>query len=180
MERQGKEYTVSWGIANFIGAAFLFLAGVLFIIPYILLWGEFSLTGSPIHLLVFLVLLLAGFVVHELLHAVGFRVFGRVSWKDIKFGIHWSSMIPYASCKQAMLAFAYRLTILLPGFVLGLLPAVLGILLRQPWLTFYGALLFAGAGGDFLVFWLIRSVPNYALVRDHPTKIGCVVITGPE
>ncbi|MHA2610598.1 MAG: hypothetical protein V2G48_04135 [bacterium JZ-2024 1] len=36
----------------------------------------------------FVLALVAGFVAHELLHAVGFLAFGRIPRRAIKFGVH--------------------------------------------------------------------------------------------
>jgi hypothetical protein len=32
------------------------------------------------------------------------------------------------------------------------------------------------AGGDALILWLLRGVPAGRLVRDHPSKPGCLVL----
>ncbi|MHA2611597.1 MAG: DUF3267 domain-containing protein [bacterium JZ-2024 1] len=126
----------------------------------------------------FVLALVAGFVAHELLHAVGFLAFGRIPRRAIKFGVHWSWQVimPYCTCSVPVPAYIYRIAVLLPGIVLGVLPALLGIILKEANMTFWGALMFAGAGGDFTILWLIRSVPASALVRDHPSEIGCEIL----
>jgi hypothetical protein len=122
----------------------------------------------------FLLLLLLSIVVHELLHGLGFVLAGRVSWRELKFGLKWG--VAYAHCKVPLSARAYRVATALPGIVLGLLPGLLGLALGNAWLTVYGALLSASALGDVLILWLLRSVPGEARVLDHPSEPGCQML----
>jgi len=32
------------------------------------------------------------------------------------------------------------------------------------------------AGGDLLVLWVIRNVDARAMVQDHPSRAGCLVV----
>jgi hypothetical protein len=74
-----------------------------------------------------------------------------------------------------MTAFAYRVSVALPGVILGALPGLMGLMWRNGWLTVYGALMSIAALGDLIVLWLIRSVPGDARVQDHPRAPGCIV-----
>jgi hypothetical protein len=76
-----------------------------------------------------------------------------------------------------MTARAYRTAVLLPGIILGVLPAIVGLLIGSFWLTLFGAIMVMAAGGDLAVLLAVRDVPATAIVRDHPTKPGCEVLT---
>ena len=114
-------------------------------------------------------------LVHEGLHAVGWVVFGRLSWQDVSFGLDHKTLSPYTHVSAPMPAAAYRAGALLPGIVTGLFPAAIGILLRSGPLTLIGAALLSGAVGDLMVLWVIRRVPGDRLVIDHPSRAGCWV-----
>ena len=115
-------------------------------------------------------------IVHELLHAVGFRWAGGVPFDRIKFGFSWLGLAPFAHCRDPLRAAAYRHAVLLPGLMLGVLPGLLGVALQRPLLVMWATLMLLAAGGDTAVLWAARKVPGNALVLDHPDKVGCQVL----
>ena len=118
----------------------------------------------------------ASIVVHEMLHAVGFRTSAQIPWGEIKFGIRWTSLTPYATTQAAMPAWAYRQAALLPAWVLGVLPIVLGVAFRSELLAAYGIVMLGGAGGDIAAVWAMRHVRQDAIVRDSSVRVGCQVL----
>ncbi|MEJ2749206.1 MAG: DUF3267 domain-containing protein, partial [Anaerolineae bacterium] len=142
--------------------------------PYWLVGGRFTEWAArpwPI-----LLALVGGILVHELLHAVGFVWVGKAPVTAVKLGFSWKGLAPYAHCRVPMRASAYRLAIILPGLVLGILPGMWGIVQRSLPLVLWGILMIVAAGGDLAVLLAIRHVPGAAWVRDHPTKAGCQVL----
>ncbi|HEX2202674.1 MAG TPA: DUF3267 domain-containing protein [Longimicrobium sp.] len=124
----------------------------------------------------FFLLFFASIVVHEALHAVGFLAVGRARRADVHFGIHRETLSPFAGCRAPLKAGAYRVAVLLPALVLGVLPAAWGLATGTAWLTFWGAFMLVSAGGDFAALWAMRAVPNTARVLDHPERVGCRVV----
>jgi hypothetical protein len=88
------------------------------------------------------------------------------------------SLTPYAHLKEPIEVNAYRWGAFMPGLVLGLLPALVGILTGNGFLIAFGLLFVSAAGGDLLILWLIRKVPAGRMVEDHPTNAGCYVLEG--
>lgn len=123
-----------------------------------------------------LVCLVVGIVLHELIHALTWKLAAGLSWSTIKFGIDPKTFSPYAHCMVPMPAGPYRLGAAMPGLVTGVFPALLGILIGNVGLTFFGYLFILAATGDWLVLWLIREVKPGVLVEDHPTRAGCFVL----
>lgn len=121
-----------------------------------------------------------GVVVHELIHGVAWAYFGGKPWHAIHLGFQRKTLTPYAHCREPMDIRAYRLGGVMPGIVLGVVPAVVGILNGNGWLHWFGLLFTVAAGGDFLVLWLLRGVKPGRLVEDHPTRAGCYVLEGDE
>jgi hypothetical protein len=148
---------------------------VLSLAPYVLLWG-FAFNINTAEALLALLAIAFLIVAHEALHAVGWILFGGVSVKSISFGVDRKTLSPYAHADVPMPATGYRIAVLLPGIVTGVLPVIIGTLIGHGWLTFVGAFMVTGAVGDLIVLWAIRAVPNSARVLDHPKNAGCYVL----
>jgi hypothetical protein len=133
--------------------------------------------GRPLSILPALVV---GTIVHELIHGLAWAYFAGKPWSAIHIGFQWKTFTPYAHCREPMDIRAYRLGGVMPGLVLGIIPAVIGILTGNGWLHWFGLLFTLAAGGDFLVLWLLRGVRPGQLVEDHPTRAGCYVLEGAE
>lgn len=156
------------------------LAGAM-VFTYSLVWG-WEKTGSDFliiysHYGVALFLLIAGTFIHELLHGFTWMKMADLHWEDIKFGFKLRALTPYAHCKKPITANAYRWGILIPGFILGFLPYIGSLILDYAWLLVFGFIFTLAAGGDFLMFWIIREIPEERLVEDHPERVGCKVVS---
>ncbi len=168
--------TIPFVWANVVAFLVMPMAAAAFLLPFILLGGRLAVPENPPSLLVLLLAFAGGIVVHELLHAVGFVVAGRVPITAVSFGFSWKGLAPYAHCATPMRASAYRLAVLLPGLVLGVVPGILGIILQSLPLVLWGILMTSAAGGDLAALLAIRQVPGLAWVRDHPSQVGCQVL----
>ena len=160
--------------ANLLGCALAPLAAAVFIIPHALAWGGAPLWAAFDRMLPLTLALALGVVLHELLHGLGMVWAGGVAWSEVELGLR--GLMPYAHCKVPLAASAYRVSIVLPGVVLGLVPGAVGVVWGQAWLTVYGALMTIAALGDVVILWLMRSVPGEARVQDHPSAPGCQVL----
>ncbi len=147
------------------------------LIPHVLRWGFSAGFNARDYLLGFLAFVIL-IVAHEATHAVGWILFAAVSAKDIRFGFAWKTLSPYAHSTVAMRAGGYRVGVVLPLIITGILPTLIGTVTNMGWLTVVGAILVSGAVGDLIVLWVIRAVPNTALVIDHPENAGCYVVEG--
>lgn len=146
-------------------------------LPYVLIWGPASLGAGFTQIgLWFIPVFILGVIVHELLHGLGWLWRGKLAPAEIKFGIQWKALMPYAHAEVPMTASAYRWGAALPGLVTGLLPALVGLALGQPSLLLLGAFFLLAAVGDMMILWAIRRVPAHARVLDHPTLPGCLVL----
>jgi uncharacterized membrane protein YjgN (DUF898 family) len=126
-------------------------------------------------LLIALAVFFISIVVHELLHGLGYRL-GGAPRNAVRFGFQWKALLPYSHCTVPLRASAYRFAVALPGLVLGLLPAALGILLGSDMLALYGAGMLAGAAGDIMTLALLLPLKSDAQVQDHPSKPGFQIL----
>lgn len=149
------------------------------ILPYLVHWGlprlldeAFSLRVLPITVFA----LFAGLILHEAVHAIGWKYAGNVAWNALSFGIDRKTLSPYTHLNTPITARAYRIGAALPGFVTGVVPALYGGFTGDAVMAAVGAVLFSGAVGDAIVLWVIRDVPPHARVLDHPSNAGCYVL----
>lgn len=172
-----RSATIDATFAQFAGIVFLLAA--LFVVagPYVLLWGRDAFDAAarwPTAVAIF-----AGLLVHELLHCVGFLL-GGAPRASVRIGYDWKRVLPFASCSEPLRCSGYRFAVVLPTLVLGLLPAALGLVTGNGEAAIFGALLIGTAAGDMLILWALRDVPGDAMVEDHPSEIGCRVLTASQ
>jgi hypothetical protein len=176
-EQQYTEATLTPLQVNVLSAPLALGLLLVCVVPYVLVWGPASLiAGLGAMGWWVLPVLVVAIVAHELLHGLGWKLFGGLAWADIKFGFQWKALMPYAHARVPMTARAYRWGGALPGLITGVLPALLGLAFGQPVLLLLGAILVIAAVGDLMVLWAIRRVPAEVKVLDHPSLPGCLVI----
>lgn len=141
-------------------------------LPHWVLWGGPS--GEVVSLSL-VALFVAGVFVHEALHGLGYWWGGAPS-STIEFGFHWEGLAPYAHCSTALRTHSYRLAVLLPGLVLGILPLGIGLVIDSWTLTIFAFMMLIAAGGDGLLLWTIRDIPGDAWIQDHPSEVGGLVL----
>ena len=180
--RQGGRRTVGYVRANLISVGILVTAVGLVLAGHGIMWG---LAAGEVLDTMFesnglLLALALAVLAHELLHMIGFRFFGDVPWCAMRMGVHWRTLTPFATARVAVTASSYRWTAALPGFALGAVPMVAGILLNAPLVSGFGIVMLAAAGGDAAILWALRREPAAALVLDCPDAMGCLVFATGE
>jgi len=180
-----EKLTIDLVRANVITLAFFIPVILIYGLPYILIWKpapdisafieSASLKGSLFGISSVFMVLIAGIIVHELIHGLVFALYADRGFKSVKFGILWKYLAPYCHCSEALRVKHYRIAVLAPAVVLGLVPGILASILGSPGLLVFGIFFTVAAGGDFLVFNLIWKENRNDLVKDHPSEAGCFV-----
>ena len=149
------------------------LALALVVIPLILyrIIGG-SLSTGWLWLVWTLVLLL----MHEGTHAVAWKLASGLPWSSFKFGIQWKTVTPYCHSIHPMGVQPYRIGAAMPLLLTGILPWIIGYILRDAELILASAVLISGAAGDIYILWAIRDLPDHVLLQDHDTQAGCVAL----
>ena len=128
--------------------------------------------------ILFLLLLFALIVVHELIHGLSWSLFTEHHWKDIEFGFMKQYLTPYCTCGVPLGKGAYIFGALMPLILLGLLPMIAGILTGSFGILLLGVIMADSAAGDILIVWKIlryRSEAGTIVYIDHPTQAGGVI-----
>ena len=180
MKVEGDQYSLSILEANGKSLLIVIPLAAATVYAYSLVWGWGKTAGDFLviyhHYGIALLLLIGGTFLHELLHGLTWLKVAELDWDDIKFGFTFRAFTPYAHCKKPIAADAYRWGILAPGFLLGFVPFIISMASGNAWLFVFGFIFTIAAGGDFLMYWLIRDIPNDRLVEDHPERVGCRVV----
>jgi hypothetical protein len=178
--KMNKEYTVSVSAANVYAFLISIPVVVFFILPYAWLYGWATMESdigqfidAP---LLFILSIIFGSVIHELIHAICWSWLDGIPWTKIHFGFKWKWLTPYVHCPEPVEVSNYRWGVAMPGIVLGILPYLLALVLQNGWLLGFGLFFTIAAGGDILILWLLRSVGQGRYVQDHPELIGCKIL----
>lgn len=178
-ETKGRKVAINIVSANVFSIVLLIVSGVVFIVPFYLIWGEADLgSGSSMFGLAGLWLFIAflvGVVVHELLHGITWACYAKGGWKSISFGVMWKLLTPYCHCNEPMSVKAYLVGALMPLLVLGIIPAVVSLIIGSIPLLAWGILFIAAASGDIWMSWLLTKEDPESTILDHPTEAGFYV-----
>ena len=149
--------------ANWFAIGLFLAAAVVFLIPYFLIWHDAPLNrllGYRVNNLVLFIAILVGIVVHELIHGITWAC--HTGW-------------PYCHCARPMGIRPYILGALMPCIVLGLLPAIAGVVIGSFPLTAFGIFFIAAAAGDLRMAWLLTKEKADSMILDHPNEAGFYV-----
>lgn len=124
----------------------------------------------------FAVLTAGAVLLHEVIHALAYIIAGRVPLRKIKFGIILKYLTPYAYCSQVISISTYRIALMLPTIILGVIPVISGFLFKNFLLLLVGDFMLVGGFGDLLIIWNTRKLKKGTRVLDHDKKVGCYII----
>jgi len=172
-EKNIIEFTMSYRKVAIYSIFLIVPIMAVFVLPFILTWGVVFLHSiERWQLNFFLLILLAGMPLHELLHGITWAIFAGRGLKSIKFGMEWKYLMPYCHCVDPLKLKLYALGAAMPLLVMGVMPAVLGIVTGSSWLLFFGVFFIAAAGGDIISLFMMRKLNRDTIVFDHPQKMG--------
>ena len=127
-------------------------------------------TGS---LLWFAIGMPAMMVAHEGIHGLAFILLNLgVPNFRLRYGVLRPSLTPYTHPIGPMPASAYRLGVLAPGLLLGVLPFLYALATANAYVAGWAIMNTAAAAGDFLIILELRGVPGHVPGEDCEDRIG--------
>lgn len=126
----------------------------------------FSLLGIAYFIVGYIVLIL----LHELFHLIGFVVFGGVPLSSLSYGMELSKGYAYATSRAPIQNKTMRKVLLLPFWTTAVVPTIIGFWTQDQVLVLLGAMLAAGAAGDFLMYGKLRKEKDEAWILDDPSQ----------
>ncbi len=122
-----------------------------------------------------LAIFIALIVVHELIHGAVFACFAKDGIRSVAFGVIWSMLTPYCTCRESLKRKHYMLAILAPTVVLGILPAAVALAIGAWGIMLIGVLMILGGGGDVMCAIKLatyRTKGKNCMFFDHPYEVG--------
>jgi len=129
-----------------------------------------EITFSFWHILLFFIGYVLLIVLHECLHLVGFWFFGKATWNSMDYGVNLKMGVAYATTTVPIRNSAMKKALLLPFWVTGVVPMIIGFWIGSLLLVLLGSWLIAGAAGDFAMYKELRKFSNDLLIKDDPVK----------
>ncbi|KQC11370.1 MAG: hypothetical protein APR54_10995 [Candidatus Cloacimonas sp. SDB] len=178
MLEKKQAITINMLQANLYSLPIIIFITIIMMASYLFIWGKtyFLAEFFQLRLSLFIPILIGGFVLHELIHVMSYHFLGKVPFSNLKIGFKLKSITPYAYCSQPILLSAYRLSALMPGIILGIIPAIISLITGNTFIFILAVIFLIAAGGDLLIIWMLRKIPLNYLVQDHPEKAGCIII----
>jgi len=117
----------------------------------------------------------AGFIVHELIHFLSWQAFSGMPIEEFRVGMRWNQFTPVIGCQRPMRPLAFRIGLLAPFLIMGVLPMAIAFYLPNAWLLCAAVIYMAWASADILTFILFWSAPRGCFVEMHRRALGCIV-----
>jgi hypothetical protein len=172
-----KVYTISLDRLHLLALLFIMPVLLIFGLPFYLLWNENVLTALRFRSLSFFVLfIISGVVIHELLHGLVWALFAKQGFRSIRFGIKWEYLTPYCHCTEPLRVWQFVAGALAPVLIMGLFPAILALAIGNTLLMFFGIFYIWTAAGDIIAIWIVRKFERNQLIYDHPDELGFIVM----
>lgn len=137
---------------------------------YTLLYNVFGFNFTLLDFLFFLIGYTVLIFLHECFHLIGFWLFGKVPWSSMNYGVNLKMGIAYATTSIPLPNHAMKKALLLPFWMTGVSPMIIGYLIGSPLLVILGAWLIGGAAGDFAMYKELRKYPSDVYIKDDPEK----------
>ena len=167
--------TINLKKANVLSAIMLVASIVVSFTLKMLVFKKYSYGLGEWDLLLVIVLCIIGFVIHEFVHAIAFLLSGAPK-SSIKFGAIPKKMILYCTTTKPLSPKCYKIALIAPLIVLGIIPIVIStILLNYPY-CFLFSIMISGAAGDVLMFLELLKHKDAKLIIDHPSEPAFYVI----
>lgn len=91
-------------------------------------------------------------------------------------GFIWKTLTPYAHCSEPLTIHHYRIAVLMPLVILGIIPTFYSLITGNFFVLLYGLFLSNAAIGDIIIFILTLDKGKDLKVIDHPSECGFIII----
>jgi len=120
---------------------------------------------------------LLGAIIHELLHILPISIYLRKIKNVFTAGIAPGGVAFYIHCKKPIPLKIYKISLLLPLIIMGIIPVIFGFLFINLPIFALGIIFIWAASGDIYIFYLLRNIQPKAKIIDHSEKVGCYVLS---
>lgn len=114
-------------------------------------------------------------IIHEVLHGIGFKIFGKIKSKNINYGISLEKGIMYCTCKEEINKKGILISMILPFLVLTILLGIIGIILDSHLMQVVALYNLFGSSLDICAFIDLLKLKNIKY-KDLDDNFGFILI----
>lgn len=122
----------------------------------------------------------AGFLLHELIHFLVWQGLSRYPIEEFRVGMRWNSFTPVIGCQLPMRLLPFRMGLIAPFLLMGLIPIAASFMMANVWLLMAGSIFMAWSSADLLTFILSWPLKQGCFVEMHRNKLGIIAFQPKE
>lgn len=176
----GRKVLINIVKANIFALIIMAVSTIVLVTLFFIIWGSKKpineIFSFPTNGLVLIIGIFIGIFIHECIHGLTWAYFAKSGWKSIKIGIIWKLLTPYCHCSEPMKIRNYRIGVIMPCIILGIIPAIIALAIGSLALLIWGIIFISVAAGDIWMTWLLNKENPDSLVLDHPSEAGFYII----
>lgn len=120
------------------------------------------------------ILLIPYFIIHEILHSIGYVVNGA-DFKKVTYGCHLEKGVLCCSCKQNISKKNVMWSLMYPFIFIGVITYVIGLVFNIPTLVLLSIFNLAGCSGDIVMFIAFMKIKDFKFFEyDNPIGFGII------
>jgi len=123
-----------------------------------------------------IIIYLIGAIIHEFLHIIPISLYLKKIKNVFSAGIAPGGVAFYIHCKNPIPLKIYRISLLLPLIVMGIIPLIIGFILINFKIFTIGIIFIWAASGDIYIYYLLKNIESNTKILDHSEKVGCYVL----
>lgn len=146
------KYKLNLGVGNIFASIILILLLILLYITFDDYY--FNLTYNKI------LIMIGYFVLHEILHYIGYLINKNVKGKDLCLGMCLEKGVMYCRCTNEINRTSVMISLLTPFTVIGIITLIISYIFDMPFLAFLSVSNTAGSYFDILMFIQMLKMPK--------------------
>lgn len=173
MSKDNKKYHIFELNVGKLNIVCVILFILVIAISALLYRGDLAQDFYEVNLMLLLVADIATMLIHELLHSLAYTLYGG-DFKKIVYGAYLEKGLLYCLCKQNISRKNILNALMFPLFYLGIIPYIIAIIFKLPFLLFLAILNIVGAAGDIMMFiYIIKLDKNIEFSEfDNPIRFA--------
>lgn len=146
------KYKIKLGVGNIFASIILILLLILLYFTFDNYY--FTLTYNKV------LIMIGYFILHELLHYIGYLINKNVKNKDLCLGMCLEKGVMYCRCTNEISRTAVMISLLTPFTVTGIISLIISYIFDMPFLAFLSVSNIAGSYFDILMFIQMLKMPK--------------------
>lgn len=179
MTRDNKKYHIfelNVGKLNLVCIIFFILLTVLTSFIY---KGNLMADFYQVNLMLLILVNIIMMLIHEILHSIAYVIYGG-KFKNIVYGSYLEKGVLYCLCKQNITRKNILNSLMFPLFYIGIIPYIIALIFKWPFLLFLAIMNIVGATGDIIMFIYIMSLPKEIEFTEFDNPIRFAIHTNKE